>query len=55
VLRAADGRVVAEVARADISRLTAIGYTTPERFSALAGDGKTMLYGNVLRPSNFDR
>jgi dipeptidyl-peptidase-4 len=54
VLRRADGSLVAEIERADISKLTAVGFTPPERFSALAADGKTMLYGNVLRPSNFD-
>src|ERR1700759_2965562 len=54
VLRRADGSLVAEIDRADISRLSAVGFTPPERFSALAGDGKTLLYGNLLRPSNFD-
>jgi dipeptidyl aminopeptidase/acylaminoacyl peptidase len=54
VLRRADGSLVAEIERADISKLTAVGFTPPERFSALAADGKTLLYGNVLRPSNFD-
>jgi dipeptidyl-peptidase 4 len=54
VLRRADGSLVAEVERAEISKLTAVGFVPPERFNALAADGKTMLYGNVLRPSNFD-
>jgi dipeptidyl-peptidase 4 len=54
VLRRGDGTLVAEIERADISKLTAVGFTPPERFKALAADGKTMLYGNVLRPSNFD-
>jgi dipeptidyl-peptidase-4 len=54
VLRRSDGTLVAEIERADVSRLTAIGVTPPERFNALAADGKTMLYGNLLRPSNFD-
>ena len=54
VLRRSDGSLVAEIERADVSRLTATGVTPPERFSALAADGKTMLYGNLLRPSNFD-
>jgi dipeptidyl-peptidase 4 len=54
VLRRSDGALIAEVERADISKLTAVGFTPPERFHALAADGKTLLYGNVLRPSNFD-
>jgi dipeptidyl aminopeptidase/acylaminoacyl peptidase len=54
VLRRADGALVAEIERADISRLKAVGFTPPERFSATAADGKTTLYGNLLRPSNFD-
>jgi dipeptidyl-peptidase 4 len=54
VLRRADGSLIAEIERADISRLTAVGFVPPERFSAPAADGKTMLYGNLLRPSNFD-
>jgi dipeptidyl aminopeptidase/acylaminoacyl peptidase len=54
VLRRSDGTLVAEIERADVSRLMATGLKPPERFSALAADGKTMLYGNLLRPSNFD-
>jgi dipeptidyl-peptidase 4 len=54
VLRRSDGAFVAEIERADISRLMATGLVPPERFSALAADGKTKLYGNLLRPSNFD-
>ncbi len=53
-LRTAEGKLVAEIERADISRLTTLGFKAPERFTALAADGKTMLYGNILRPSNFD-
>ena len=53
-LRTSDGRLVAEIERADISRLTALGFRAPERFSAPAADGKTALYGNILRPLNFD-
>jgi dipeptidyl-peptidase-4 len=54
VLRRSDGAFVAEIERADISRLMATGLVPPKRFSALAADGKTKLYGNLLRPSNFD-
>jgi dipeptidyl-peptidase-4 len=54
VLRTSAGAVVSELERADISALTAAGYTLPERFSAKARDGRTDVYGVLLRPSNFD-
>ena len=54
VLRRADGRLIAEVEHADVSRLTRGGLTVPERFSAIAADGRTRLYGTILRPSDFD-
>jgi dipeptidyl-peptidase-4 len=54
VLRRADGRLVAVIERADVSRLLQAGMPRPERFSALAADGRTRLYGNLLRPSDFD-
>ena len=55
VLRSADdGRVVAEVARADISRLKAAGWVAPEDFTVKARDGKTDLYGLMFKPSHFD-
>jgi dipeptidyl-peptidase 4 len=54
VLRAIDGRLVATLETADISPLTQGGFTLPERFQAVAADGKTAIYGNILRPSRFD-
>jgi dipeptidyl aminopeptidase/acylaminoacyl peptidase len=54
VLRAADGRQIVEIERADINRLTALNITPPERFTALAADGKTTLYGTIFRPGDFD-
>ncbi len=54
VLRRADGARVAELEQADVSRLAALGVTAPERFSVLAADGKTRIYGNLLRPAHFD-
>jgi dipeptidyl aminopeptidase/acylaminoacyl peptidase len=55
VLRAvADGRVIAEVDRSTFNRQKTLVYTPPERFSALAADGKTHLYGTIFRPSDFD-
>jgi len=52
--KAVDGRPIAEIEHADISRLKALGYTPPERFTALAADGKTRLYGTIFRPGDFD-
>jgi dipeptidyl aminopeptidase/acylaminoacyl peptidase len=54
LLRRVDGSLVAEIEHADVSRLEALGVTPPERFSALAADGKTKLYGVILRPTHFD-
>ena len=55
VLRDAnDGHIVATVAKADISRLTASGWVPPVPFTVKARDGKTDLYGIMYKPSNFD-
>ena len=51
---AADGELVRDVARADISRLQAGGWIAPEPFTVKARDGKTDLYGLMFKPSNFD-
>ncbi|TMN15529.1 S9 family peptidase [Pseudoxanthomonas sp. X-1] len=55
VLRSAvDGKDVAPIAKADISRLKAAGWVPPEPFMVKARDGKTDLYGIMFKPSNFD-
>jgi dipeptidyl aminopeptidase/acylaminoacyl peptidase len=54
VVRDADGTQVAELARADLSRLKAAGWVAPESFTVKARDGKTDLYGQLFKPSNFD-
>jgi dipeptidyl-peptidase 4 len=54
VLRQADGRLVAEIESTDLAALGSDGFTPPERFTALAADGKTSLYGTIFRPSHFD-
>ncbi|TWH99973.1 dipeptidyl aminopeptidase/acylaminoacyl peptidase [Luteimonas cucumeris] len=55
VLRdSADGKVVREIARADISRLKAAGWVAPEKFTVKGRDGKTDIYGMMFKPSNFD-
>lgn len=55
VLRSAeDGRTLMTLDRADITRLVAEGWQAPETFAAPGRDGKTMMYGLIQRPSNFD-
>lgn len=54
VLRDADGKQLAELARSDISRLKAAGWVAPEDIVVKARDGKTDLYGLMFKPSTFD-
>jgi dipeptidyl-peptidase 4 len=54
VLRASDGRLIAQLETADVTRLQQEGFAMPELFEAVAADGKTPIYGVILRPSNFD-
>ena len=53
-LRAADGRLIQTVSTADITALTAAGYKPPEEVVVKAADGKTDMYGIVLKPFDFD-
>ena len=53
-LRAADGKTLRELERADISALEATGWPKPERFVAKARDGGTDVYGVIYRPSDLD-
>jgi dipeptidyl aminopeptidase/acylaminoacyl peptidase len=50
----ADGSLVGEIERADISALTAAGFKPPEVFTAKARDGKTDIWGVIVRPIDFD-
>jgi len=50
----ADGSLVAELERADISELTKSGWKAPEVFTAKGRDGVTDIWGIIIRPSNFD-
>jgi dipeptidyl-peptidase-4 len=49
-----DGNLIFELERADWSLLLATGWQPPERFVAKGRDGKTDIYGIIIRPSNFD-
>lgn len=50
----ATGRIVRELARGDDSRLRAAGYSAPELFQGFAADGRTPIWGLILRPADFD-
>ena len=54
VRTAADGKIVMELQKANIAKLLATGFTMPEVFHAKGRDGKTDIWGNIYRPSNFD-
>lgn len=54
VLRDAAGKVVMPLEKADISKLLASGWKPPMPFSVTARDGKTLIYGQLFRPTNFD-
>jgi dipeptidyl aminopeptidase/acylaminoacyl peptidase len=54
VLRDAGGKLIANLEKTDISRLTAIGWKAPTPFTVKARDGQTDLYGVMYTPSNLD-
>lgn len=51
---ARDGRLLAEVERGDASALFAAGYRPPETFVAPGRDGRTPIWGLVVRPTRYD-
>ena len=51
---ARDGSLIKELARQDISALLKEGYSMPIRFSAPGRDGKTMIHGFLIQPTEFD-
>ncbi len=53
-LRREDGRFVCELERADVSHLSKVNWTTPERFVAKGRDGTTDIHGVIYWPTNFD-
>ncbi len=53
-LRDRNGKLVCELAEADLSRLFAMGWKMPERFTVKAADGVTDLYGTMWKPFDFD-
>jgi len=54
VLRDMNGSVILELEKADIDNLTEMGWRAPERFSVKALDGKTDMYGLIIKPTGFN-
>ena len=52
--RSSDGAVLMELERASTDALVAAGWSPPEPFIAKGRDGKTDIYGVIVKPSNFD-
>jgi len=52
--RTSDGSVIATIEKADVSRLLAAGFKAPEPFVAKGRDGKTDIYGLIVKPRDFD-
>src|SRR5690606_41268165 len=50
----ADGKVVAELAKSDMTKFEQLGLQRVELFTFTAADGVTELHGMLHRPSNFD-
>jgi dienelactone hydrolase len=48
------GKILKELEQADINPLLKTGWKLPEVFSAKGRDGKTDIWGMIIRPSNFD-
>jgi dipeptidyl-peptidase 4 len=53
-LRDANGKVVMNVEKTDISRLVATGWKPPTPIVVKARDGRTDLYGLMYKPTNLD-
>jgi len=50
----AKGKVLAEVAKADLAKFDELGLKKSERFTFTAADGKTQCWGTLSFPSDFD-
>jgi len=52
--RSSDGQLVCLIETADITELTDSGWQAPEVFSAKGRDGKTDIWGIIVRPPNLE-
>jgi dipeptidyl aminopeptidase/acylaminoacyl peptidase len=53
-LKRADGSLIAQIDKGDISGLVKLGWKAPEVFVAKGRDGATDIWGLVWKPRNFD-
>jgi len=53
VVRGADGKLIADLERADITRLLATGWKAPQPITVKGRDGVTDLYGLMYRPTHL--
>jgi dipeptidyl-peptidase-4 len=51
---AGTGKLVAELAKSDLTRFDRLGLRKVEQFTYKAADGQTTLYGTIAFPSSFD-
>ena len=54
IRRAADTSLIGTFERGDVSALVKAGWKAPEVFTSMGRDGKTDIWGIIIRPSNFD-
>jgi dipeptidyl-peptidase-4 len=54
VVRDQSGNVTMNLEKGDIKNITDMGWKPPERFCVKSLDGKTDLYGVLIKPSNFN-
>ena len=52
--RTSDGSLIKEIEHGEMGKLTAAGFKPPEVFVAKGRDGKTDIWGLIVRPHNFD-
>jgi len=52
--KTADNSVLATLERGDMTELVKAGWKPPEVFTAPGRDGKTPIWGIIIRPANFD-
>ncbi|HKE59126.1 MAG TPA: prolyl oligopeptidase family serine peptidase [Pyrinomonadaceae bacterium] len=52
--KVSDNSVVATLEKGDLSELSKVGWKAPEVFTSTARDGKTDIWGIIIRPTNFD-
>ena len=54
VLRNSAGEVVMDIERSNLNKFSDIGWKPAEVFTSKARDGKTDIWGIIIRPTNFD-